>query len=336
MTGPDEFLVAAEQYRGQLVAHCYRMLGSLHDAEDVVQETYLRAWRAYDAFEHRAAVRTWLFRIATRQCLNLARHTSRRLVPSAVGAPGDPDHVDAPADLPWLEPFPDLMFTAEPADPGAVVAQRQTLRLALVAAVQYLPPRQRAVLLLRDVLAWPAADVAEVLDTSVAAVNSALQRARAELARIHPRAEDVAEPAEPERRALLDRYADAFERADLAALEELFTADVTWEMPPRPTWFRGREPVLRLLRAKLGGPDARRLTAVAANGAPGFALYVRGADGAYRGHGLQVLTLRGEQIAGVLSFHTPRVFPAFGVPLVWDGARRAGRAQKAGQGIAGP
>jgi RNA polymerase sigma-70 factor (ECF subfamily) len=333
MTGSDEFLVTAEQYRGQLIAHCYRMLGSLHDAEDVVQETYLRAWRAYDGFEHRAAVRTWLFRIATRQCLNLVRHTSRRLVPSAVGAPGDPDDIDGPADLPWLEPFPDLMFATEPADPGAVVAQRQTLRLALVAAVQYLPPRQRAVLLLRDVLAWPAADVADVLDTSVAAVNSALQRARAELDRIHPRAEDVSEPAEPERRALLDRYADAFERADIAALEELFTADVTWEMPPIPTWMSGRDAVLRLLEAKIGRAGSRRLVPVQANGGPGFALYVAGTDGAFRGYALQALTLRGDRIASVLSFHSPQLFRAFGVALEWDGAERD---QKAGQGIAGP
>ncbi|MGI5128092.1 sigma-70 family RNA polymerase sigma factor [Pseudonocardia sp. CA-107938] len=320
MTGPDEFLEAAEQYRGQLVAHCYRMLGSLHDAEDVVQETYLRAWRAYDGFEHRSAVRTWLFRIATRQCLNLVRHTSRRLVPSAVGAPGDVEDIDGPADIPWLEPFPDLMFISEPADPGATVAQRETLRLALVAAVQYLPPRQRAVLLLRDVLAWPAAEVAAALDTSVAAVNSALQRARAELARIHPRAEDVGEPAEPERRALLDRYAEAFERADLAALEELFTADVTWEMPPIATWMAGRDAVLRLLKAKIGRSGTRRLLPVQANGGPGFAMYTVGADGVSRGYALQALTLRGDRIAGVMSFHSPQLFPAFGMPPVLETA----------------
>ena len=173
----DEFA----KHRGELVAHCYRMLGSLHDAEDAVQETYLRAWRGFAEFEQRSSVKTWLYRIATRICLNALQHSSRRMVPSALGAPGtDPDDMEAHAlETSWLEPFPDLLLSA---DPALVVGTRQSLRLAMVAALQHLPPRQRAVLILRDVLAWPASEVADLLDTTAAAVNSSLQRARAELA----------------------------------------------------------------------------------------------------------------------------------------------------------
>ncbi|QNE20305.1 sigma-70 family RNA polymerase sigma factor [Kribbella qitaiheensis] len=303
------------QYRGELVAHCYRMLGSLHDAEDSVQETYLRAWRGFAEFEGRSSVKTWLYRIATRVCLNALQHSSRRMVPSALGAPGaDPNDLAAQAlEVSWLEPFPDLLLNA---DPAAVVGTRQSLRLAMVAALQHLPPRQRAVLVLRDVLAWPAAEVAEFLETSAAAVNSSLQRARAELARLSPAEEEFSEPDEPVRRALLDQYAKAFENADLAALEGLLTQDTRWEMPPIPTWFNGRDDVLRLLAVKvLPGEGRRILVETSANGQPAFAWYVRGRDGVYHGHSLQVLTITKAGVSAVLAFHRPDLFASFGLPV---------------------
>ncbi|WP_327002984.1 sigma-70 family RNA polymerase sigma factor [Dactylosporangium sp. NBC_01737] len=306
----DEFAL----HRGELVAHCYRMLGSLHDAEDAVQDTYLRAWRGFAEFEHRSSVRTWLYRIATRVCLNALQHSSRRTVPSALGAPGtDPDDLQ-PRDpeLRWLEPLPDLVISA---DPAQVVGARQSLRLAMVAALQHLPPRQRAVLILRDVLAWQASEVAGLLDTTPAAVNSALQRARAELTRLSPAEDQLSEPDEPVRRALLDQYAKAFETADLAALEGLLTQDTRWEMPPIPTWFAGRDDVLRLLRAKMVLEEgARIMVETGANGQPAFAWYVRGRDGVFHAHSIQVLTLTEAGVAAVMDFHRGDLFASFGLP----------------------
>ncbi|MEV0290420.1 sigma-70 family RNA polymerase sigma factor [Kribbella sp. NPDC050820] len=305
----DEFAV----HRAGLVTHCYRMLGSLHDAEDAVQETYLRAWRGQSRFEGRSSVQTWLYRIATNVCLNSLQHSSRRVVPSAIGAPShDPDNLQPDAlEVTWLEPFPDRILNA---DPAAVVGKRQSLRLAMVAALQHLAPRQRAVLILREVLNWPAAEVAVMLETTTAAVNSALQRARAELARVHPAEDELSEPAEPVRRALLDDFAAAFERKDLVALEGLLTADTRWEMPPVPSWFRGRTDVLRLLDAKLD-PGRGFLVETSANGQPAFALYNRGSDGLYHAHSIKVLTLTAGGIAAVTAFHTPAIFPAFGLPI---------------------
>jgi len=304
------------QHRAELVAHCYRMLGSLHDAEDAVQETYLRAWRGHADFEGRSTIRTWLYRIATNVCLNLLQHSSRRVVPSALGAPGnDPDELHPYAlEVTWLEPFPDLLLGA---DPATVVGDRESLRLAMVAAMQHLPPRQRAVLILREVLTWPAAEVATLLDTTTAAVNSSLQRARAELARLRPIEEDLSEPDEPLRRALLDQFATAMENKDLVALEALFTADARWEMPPIPTWFSGRDDVLRLLDSKLRpGPDRRILVETSANGRPAFALYIRGRDGLLHAHSIKVLTLTKAGITAVLAFHQPALFPAFGLSII--------------------
>ncbi|MEU0095505.1 sigma-70 family RNA polymerase sigma factor [Kribbella sp. NPDC006257] len=302
-------------HRGELVAHCYRMLGSLHDAEDSVQETYLRAWRGFADFEGRSSVKTWLYRIATRVCLNALQHSSRRMIPSALGAPGaDPEDIVPQAlEVSWLEPFPDLMVNA---DPAAVVGTRQSLRLAMVAALQHLPPRQRAVLVLREVLAWPAGDVAEFLDMSTTAVNSSLQRARAEIARLAPAEEEFSEPDEPVRRALLDQYAKAFEKADLVALEGLLTQDTRWEMPPIPTWFHGRADVRRLLEAKvLKGEGRRILVETSANGQPAFAWYVRGRDDVFHAHSLSVLTLTKAGVSSVFSFHQPDLFPSFGLPV---------------------
>lgn len=306
----DEFA----RHRGELVAHCYRMLGSLHDAEDAVQETYLRAWRGLAQFEQRSSVRTWLYRIATRVCLNVLAHSSRRVVPSALGAPGsDPGAVEAHApEVAWLEPFPDRLGT----DPALVSGARQSLRLAMVAALQHLSPRQRAVLILRDVLAWRASEVAGLLETSTVAVNSSLRRARAEIARLAPSEDEIREPDEPVRRALLDRYADAFAKADLPALESLLTEDVRWEMPPIPTWFSGREDVLRLLAVKLLPDPARRfIVETSANGRPAFACYWHDGDGAFHAHSIQVLTLTEKGVSAVMAFHRADLFPYFGLPI---------------------
>ncbi|MBR7834232.1 sigma-70 family RNA polymerase sigma factor [Actinospica durhamensis] len=306
----DEFA----RYRAELLAHCYRMLGSIHDAEDAVQETCLRAWHGYATFEHRSSVRTWLYRIATRVCLNALAHSSRRVVPSALGAPGsDPDAIEAYAkETAWLEPFPDRLGT----DPATLVGARQSLRLAVVAALQQLSPRQRAVLIFRDVLAWPAAEVAAVLETTTVAVNSTLRRARAELARHAPSEDLLSEPDEPVRRALVDRYADAFARADLAALTGLLTEDVRWEMPPIPTWFVGREAVTRLLAAKLlPGPEHRLIVRTSANGQPALAYYQRDPDGAWHAHSVQVLSVGDAGVRAVMAFHRADLFPWFGLPI---------------------
>lgn len=307
----DEFA----QYRGDLVAFCYRMLGSVHDAEDAVQETYLRAWRGFAEFEQRSSVKTWLYRIATRVCLNALKHSSRRLVPSAIGAPCvDPDALEARTpEADWLEPFPSLMLNA---DPATLVGTRQSLRLALVAALQPLTPRQRAVLVLRDVVALHASEVAALFGTTTAAVNSTLQRARAQIAELAPVEDQFREPGEPARRALLDQYAAAFETADMVPLKGLLTLDARWEMPPEPTWFRGREDVLRLLTAKLRpGAGLRFMAETSANGQPAFAVYIRGRDGAFHAHQLQIPTLSEAGISAVLAFHRADLFPLFGLPI---------------------
>ena len=246
MPTSEEFARLSDAFRPELLAHCYRMLGSVHDAEDQVQETLVRAWRSYGEFEGRASLRTWLYRIATNACLRALENRGRRPLPSGLGGPRDDPAAppDGPtSEIAWLQPIPDAMFVPEAADPAATVASRQSMRLALVAALQYLPPRQRAVLLMRDVLRWRAAEVAEMLDTTTAAVNSTLQRARAQLEQVAPAEDDVYEPSDPQQRALLDRYATAFENADVPGLMELLRADAVFEMPPQRMWFAGREPI---------------------------------------------------------------------------------------------
>jgi len=239
-----------ESHRAELLAHCYRMLGSVDDAEDVVQETMLRAWRARDGYDPgRASPRTWLYRIATNACLTVLAGRARRPLPSGLGAPPS-DDVDAPLtpafDIPWLQPFPDARLSAAGDDPAATVVQRGSLRLALVASLQMLPPKQRAVLLLREVLEFPAAEVADLLDTSVPAVNSALQRARAALSGVGEGS--VAEPTDRVTRDTVDRYVRAFEIADVDGLVGLLTADAVMEMPPVPLWYRGRDDYAGFMR----------------------------------------------------------------------------------------
>ena len=311
---PGEFADLTEPFRRELLAHCYRMLGSVDDAEDVVQETYLRAWRSYGGFEGRSSLRTWLYQIATNACLTAREHRARRALPSGLGAPGEDR--DAGSGLEWLQPMPDALVTAESDDPAVIAATRDSLRLALIASFQYLPPRQRAVLLLRDVLAFPAGDVARMLGTSTVAVKSALQRARARLSDVAPADHQIAEPTEPAARSLLDQYIAAFETADAAALERLLRRDAMLELPPSSVWFAGGEAIATAV-AGLGYPGEWRMIPTAANGQPAAAAYRRGADGSYRAYGVVVLTVSPTGIARIVVFGDPGLFGRFGLPPTW-------------------
>ena len=309
-----EFAAAADPYRRELLAHCYRMLGSYHDAEDAVQETLLRAWRGYDRFEGRSSVRTWLYRIATRVCLTAADSRERRVLPAGIGSPSTEGSAPLAArrpEVPWLEPIPDAAFAPDPAD---VVTSRETTRLAFVAALQTLPARQRAALLLRDVVGLSAAEVAEQLELSVAAVTSALQRARAQVERDqHP--EEVVMGGVDE--AVLDKYVAAFEQADLAALAALLRHDVQLQMPPVPTWFAGRDAVLGFFAARplrVPGDGGRRLLATRANGCPAVGTYIRQPDGRYAPHSIVVLDTVDGQITHIYAFVDPELFGVFALP----------------------
>jgi RNA polymerase sigma-70 factor (ECF subfamily) len=255
----DDFAQMNDEFRPELLAHCYRMLGSIHDAEDLVQETYLRAWRSFDKFEGRSSVRTWLYRIATNVCLTALESRSRRPLPTDLSATSsDPlaALVQSP-EVPWLEPAPDALVGTVPNDPAAIVGSRESIRLAFVAALQTLPPRQRAVLVLRDVLKWRAAEVAELFDTSTASVNSALQRARAQMIEAAPTEDTVEEPTDSDQSEMLERYVAAFENYDMAALVELFTEDAVWQMPPYTGWYQGGDNIARLISHNCP-PMARR------------------------------------------------------------------------------
>ena len=316
MTVSEDFTSLTGRFRGELLAHCYRMLGSAEEAEDLVQETYLRAWRSFGGFEGRSSMRTWLYRIATNACLTAIERRGRRPLPSGLGGPAaDPAApLAAAAEVPWLQPLPDVLLAAEHGDPAAVAASRAGIRLALVAALQYLSARQRAVLILRDVLEWPAAQVADLLGTTTTAVNSMLRRARAQLAQVLPAEDEVTEPAEPGRRALLDRFAAAFENADARALAELLREDVALEMPPMPAWFAGREHVGLFLRTHLlREPGEFTMIPTAANGQPALAAYRRGRDGVYRANGIEMLTVTGSRIARIIVFLDPGLFASFGL-----------------------
>jgi RNA polymerase sigma-70 factor (ECF subfamily) len=326
--GSEDFARLTDPFRAELLAHCYRMLGSVHDAEDQLQETLIRAWRSYGGFRGDSSLRTWLYRIATNTCLRALEDRARRPMPSGLGGPGE-DAVGPLAatqpEVPWLQPVPDALLRAQPDDPASVVASRASMRLALIAALQYLPARQRAVLILRDVLGWRAAEVAELLGSTTAAVNSALQRARAQLDRVAPAEEELREPADPDDRALLDQYASAFENADIGALMRLLREDAVLEMPPQPTWFAGRAQVGRFLAAHvLAEPGRFRLTGTAANCQPALAAYLRERDGVYRAHGIQVLTVTAAGVARIVSFNQPGLFPAFGLPLTLAASGRLG------------
>ncbi|MCO6006393.1 sigma-70 family RNA polymerase sigma factor [Actinoallomurus purpureus] len=324
MSSNDEFTRLTDPFRPELLVHCYRMLGSIHDAEDLVQETYLRAWRSYENFEGRSSLRFWLYRIATSACLTALEHRSRRLLPSGLAEPSDdPGGPLYPAlpEVEWVQPLPGPLNDPPAADPAVIVASRGSVRLALIAALQHLPAKQRAVLILRDVLAWRAAEVADLLGTTTAAVNSALQRARAQLEQVAPVEDELAEPAEPRHRALLDQYMSAFENADIGALLRLLRDDVALEMPPNMTWFTGRAAVGRFIAAKVfAGPGVTRMVRITANGQPAAAVYWRADDGVHRAHAVQVLTITDTGISRIVSFNDPGLFAAFGLPVSLDAA----------------
>ena len=317
--GRDEFARSTEPFRRELLAHCYRMLGSLDEAEDLVQETFLRAWRSHAGFEGRSSLRVWLYRIATNACLTALEQRGRRALPSGLGAPSDdPDGVPvvAGAEVRWLGPIPDALVTGPAEDPAAIAVARESLRLGLIACLQYLPARQRAVLILRDVLAFPAAEVAAMLGTSTVAVKSALQRARARLEQVAPSPEDVSEPAEPGARALLEAYISAFQNADPAALERVLRKDAALEPVGSLTWFSGRDTCMRYVCRFFGAPGDWQMAATAANGQPAAAAYLRGADGVHRAFGLAVLTVTATGISRIVVFGDPGLVTRFGFPPV--------------------
>jgi RNA polymerase sigma-70 factor, ECF subfamily len=316
--GQAEFEALFERHRRELQVHCYRMLGSLHDAEDLVQETFLRAWRNRESFEGRASFRTWLYRIATNASLDALGR--RRAQPVDVGG--------GYGEIPWLQPYPDHLLEEvadSEAGPDSNVVAKETIELAFMAAIQHLPPTQRAVLILRDVLGWSAKETASLLDTSVPSANSALQRARETMQKRLParRAEwrRDAGPSEEERE-LLRRYIEAHERADVDRFAELLSEDVSFSMPPEPTWVAGRGEVMDFLLAHgFGSPDVLgelRLVPVRANRQPGAANYVRKpGETEFRAMALDVLRFDGGRVADMTAF-PPELFPAFGLPLTFD------------------
>ena len=304
----DDFSTLTERYQRELLAHCYRMSGSVHEAEDLVQETFLRAWRASASFEGRSSVRTWLYRIATNVCLTNLENRPRRPLPAGLGTPdamaGDALELDH--EITWLEPVPDA---------AVQVAERDTIRLAFVAALQHLPARQRAVLILRDVLRWSAAEVAEALDTSTAAVNSALQRAHAQLADRGLTADTVEPDLTAAQQQLLERYVDAFWRKDVDSIVGMLTAEATWDMPPFTSWYRGRANIGWLIGNECpGGACDMPMVATTANGQPAYGLYMRTSQGDFTPFQLQVLDLDGDQVRHVTAFFDLSLFETFGLP----------------------
>jgi len=333
MTVSEEFTSLTGRFRGELLAHCYRMLGSAEEAEDLVQETYLRAWRSFEGFEGRSSMRTWLYRIATNACLTAIERRGRRPLPSGLGGPAEDSGAPLVAgpEVPWLQPFPGALLASDHEDPAAVAVSRAGIRLALVAALQYLSARQRAVLILRDVLEWPAAQVADLLGTTTTAVNSMLRRARAQLAQALPAEDQLAEPAEPDRRALLERFAAAVENADASTLAELLAEDVALEMPPLLTWFTGRSTVTRIAELHLlSVPGGLRLVPVVANGQAAFAVYQRDPAGTYQAHAVLVPALTTAGIARIVAFQNPGLFAPFGLPPEYPAAGPAPVRDSAG------
>jgi RNA polymerase sigma-70 factor, ECF subfamily len=315
----DRFTLETEPYRRELRAHCYRMLGSVEEAEDILQETYLRAWRAYRRFEGRSSVRVWLYRIATNACLTALEHGRSRMLPSSLATPSDNPDADAGPAAPhvrWLDPIPDALITPESENPSAIAVTRASVRLAMIASLQHLPSRQRAVLILRDVLDVPAAEVAQMLDMSSAAVKSALQRARARIEQVAPRAEELAEPTEAKALALLDQYIAAFEQADLALLERVLRTDAALEMTSSGTWFAGNRNCLRFIRRFLGSPGVYRMLPTRANGQPAAAAYRRNTKGVHEAFALVVLTTTATGIARITLFSDLRLFHTFGFPTI--------------------
>ena len=304
-----------EQHRRELTAYCYRMLGSPFEAEDAVQDTLLRGWRALERFEGRAALRSWLYRIATNVCLDMLSGRERRARPMDLGPARAPvvENLDTLPEVTWLEPVPDALVAVD-GDPAEIAVSRETIRLAFVASLQHLPPRQRAVLILCEVLGWRAAEAAELLETSVASVNSALQRARATLETRS--AEPPRQLDEPDQE-LLARYVEAFERYDMDALTSLIHEDATQSMPPYSLWLRGRDDILRWwFGPGIGCRGSRVIPATAANGSPAFGQYKPSPTGVgYEPWALQVLEIEGRRVVEFTFFlGTETLFPLFGLP----------------------
>ncbi|MFE6058850.1 sigma-70 family RNA polymerase sigma factor [Streptomyces sp. NPDC056431] len=307
-----------DTYRRELTGYCYRMLGSSFEAEDAVQDTMVRAWKAIDSFEGRSSLRSWLYRIATNVCLDALNAGNRRARPMDLTSPtpvAQAQLVKQP-EITWLEPVPDGRVLPSVADPAETAVSRETVRLAFVAALQHLPPKQRAVLILREVLAWKASEVAELLDTSVASVNSALQRARATLAEQAPAASDTANPLDEEQKALLERYVAAFEGYDMKALTALLHEDATMSMPPYDLWLQGHDDIVGWMLGVGEVCAGSKLVPTVANGSPAFAQYHPDpSTGGYSPWALIVLELRDGKVAGMDFFlDTERWFPLFDLP----------------------
>jgi RNA polymerase sigma-70 factor, ECF subfamily len=308
-----------EQYRKELTGYCYRMLGSPFEAEDAVQDTFVRAWRGYDRFEGRSAVRSWLYRIATNVCLDMLSSRQKRARPVDMG-PASPPVEASLNTLPeatWMQPIPDALVMPESADPAEQAMTRETIRLAFVAALQHLPARQRAVLILCEVLRWQAREVAELLDTSVASVNSALQRARATLESHDVNSDDPVAPMDQAQRELLSRYVDAFQRYDIDALTSLIREDAVQSMPPYDMWLEGRENIFTWwLGPGIACKNSRMLPAGLANGTVAFGQYKPSESGSgYDPWAIQVLELDGDRIGELTFFLQPeRLLPLFGLP----------------------
>ncbi len=306
----DDFDDVTERYQRELLAHCYRMSGSVHEAEDLVQETFLRAWKASAGFQGRSSVRTWLYRIATNVCLTNLENKPRRPLPAGLGTPDQMagDALEQDHEIAWLEPVPDA---------AVVVAERDSIRLAFIAALQHLPARQRAVLILRDVLRWSAAEVAEALDTTSAAVNSALQRAHAQLAERGLTEDSVSGSRDltADQQRLLERYVEAFWRKDIDVIVSLLKADAVWEMPPFTGWYVGADNIGALIDGQCpGGIHEMPMLRTTANGQPAFGLYMRQPEGHFEPFHLQVLDLDGDRVRHVGAFFAPELFTRFGLP----------------------
>jgi RNA polymerase sigma-70 factor (ECF subfamily) len=325
---PEHFESATARYRRELLAHCYRLTGSAQDAEDLVQETYVRAWRAFDRFEGRSSVRTWMYRIATNVCLTSLNSRQRRLLPSELGPPSSDPYapaLPAPGDVAWLEPVCDGMVLDERADPAEVAAVRQTVRLALVAAAQILPPRQRAAFFLCDVLDQPGAEAAAVLGISVAALKSLLQRARARLERQTVADEELAEPTDEGARRVLDRYIAAFEQSDMTAIERLLADDAVLEMTGTPTWFAGKATCVPFIAAQaIGQAGDWRMVPLHANGQLAAAGYHLADGGSYHPFAIVLVSANPTHVTRLSLFAEPALFSRFGLPPSISAGERLG------------